>query len=612
MAFRLLAARRGLYVAGATTAAAACRYRVARLDEGEAAAPPKPPGIYKDADFDPSGIEDVAALAAQRLSKSDLQYKKQESLDKQAEEKKRQAEFQAASRQAAQQARQSQRQETEATRKKRQEEFQRREAYKGQLKEQTDGACAKYDEELKAGEEEDRKAHELRVEQERRKTAELEQALKRDTDAVYLTARASAQSRAERLTQDLRLDQIKERAKVARDTTLEAVRATLTNLGAAKDALLTDPDRALAVVGVLTATAAGVYFSRKFAGVVGDYVDARLRKPALVRETSRGFAVASSAIGSGSIGHVVSRLGAVAKPKAVDPTLLMKGAVFHEKLERSLLRIAAQANGARASKTPFRHCLFVGPPGTGKTLFAKKLAAHARMDYAVMSGGDVAPLGRDAVTDMHKLFDWAEKSPNGLLLLIDEADAFVRKRGADMSEDARNALNAFLFRTGTPSQDVMVVFASNLPELFDSAVHDRVDEIVEFPLPATEERRKILQGDVAEMLAPMARTAFWRPAPEPITLDDGVTDDTVVKAADKCDGFSARELAKLALAWRAAAFATKERVLTPQLVEDTLNLQLGQHAVRQSWLERSIRRKKERDEALRAALPRRTAKSGGV
>ena len=34
-------------------------------------------------------------------------------------------------------------------------------------------------------------------------------------------------------------------------------------------------------------------------------------------------------------------------------------------------------------------------------------------------------------------------------VLIDEADAFVRKRGKDMSEDSRNALNAFLFRTGT-------------------------------------------------------------------------------------------------------------------------------------------------------------------
>ena len=83
----------------------------------------------------------------------------------------------------------------------------------------------------------------------------------------------------------------------------------------------------------------------------------------------------------------------------------------------------------------------------------------------------------------------------------------------------------------------------------------------------------------------------------------------IVKAADRCEGFSARELSKLALAWRAAAFATRERVLTPSLVEETLNLQLGQHAVRVSWLERSIKRKRERDAALRAAAPRRPAKA---
>jgi ATPase family AAA domain-containing protein 3A/B len=27
-----------------------------------------------------------------------------------------------------------------------------------------------------------------------------------------------------------------------------------------------------------------------------------------------------------------------------------------------------------------------------------------------MTGGDIAPLGRDAVTEMHKLFDWAQAS----------------------------------------------------------------------------------------------------------------------------------------------------------------------------------------------------------
>ncbi|CAM9837597.1 unnamed protein product, partial [Laminaria digitata] len=58
----------------------------------------------------------------------------------------------------------------------------------------------------------------------------------------------------------------------------------------------------------------------------------------------------------------------------------------------------------------FRHLLLHGPPGTGKTLFAKGLARHSGLDYAIITGGDVAPLGREAVSEMHKLFDWAQAS----------------------------------------------------------------------------------------------------------------------------------------------------------------------------------------------------------
>lgn len=47
------------------------------------------------------------------------------------------------------------------------------------------------------------------------------------------------------------------------------------------------------------------------------------------------------------------------------------------------------------------------------------------LDYALMTGGDVAPLGSQAVTKIHQLFDWAKKSKRGLLLFIDEADAFL-------------------------------------------------------------------------------------------------------------------------------------------------------------------------------------------
>ena len=80
-------------------------------------------------------------------------------------------------------------------------------------------------------------------------------------------------------------------------------------------------------------------------------------------------------------------------------------------------------------------------------MFAKQLAAHSGLDYAILTGGDVAPLGRDAVAEIHKLFDWAKNSRKGLLLFIDEADAFLRKRTTEtISEDLRNAFNAFLYR----------------------------------------------------------------------------------------------------------------------------------------------------------------------
>ena len=47
------------------------------------------------------------------------------------------------------------------------------------------------------------------------------------------------------------------------------------------------------------------------------------------------------------------------------------------------------------------------------TLPVQKLALHSGMDYAIMTGGDVAPMGREGVTAMHKLFDWANTSRRG-------------------------------------------------------------------------------------------------------------------------------------------------------------------------------------------------------
>ncbi len=128
-------------------------------------------------------------------------------------------------------------------------------------------------------------------------------------------------------------------------------------------------------------------------------------------------------------------------------------------------------------------------------MFAKKLAMHSGMDYAVLTGGDIAPMGRDGVTAMHKVFDWAQTSRKGLILFVDEADAFLRKRSSEtISEDMRSTLNAFLYRTGDQSEKFMLVLASNTPEQLDWAINDRLDEMVEFPLPGDEERERLVSN----------------------------------------------------------------------------------------------------------------------
>jgi ATPase family AAA domain-containing protein 3A/B len=102
------------------------------------------------------------------------------------------------------------------------------------------------------------------------------------------------------------------------------------------------------------------------------------------------------------------------------------------------------------------------PKGTGKTMVARKLAKCIGMDYALMSGGDVGPLGSDAVTQIHNLFTWSKLSRRGVLLFIDESEAFLASRKkANMSEMTHNALNALLYHTGGERRDFMLVLATN-------------------------------------------------------------------------------------------------------------------------------------------------------
>ncbi|KAF7208720.1 ATPase family AAA domain containing 3 [Nothobranchius furzeri] len=403
----------------------------------------------------------------------------------------------------------------------------------------------------------------------RKATIEHEMELRHKNELMRIEAEAKARARVERENADIIREQIRLKAAEHRQTVLESIKTAGAVFGEGFRAFVSDWDKVTATVAGLTLLAVGVYSARNATAVAGRYIEARLGKPSLVRETSR-FTVAEA------IKHPVK----TARRLKSKPQDALEGVVLNPSLEERVRDIAIATRNTRQNNGLYRNILMYGPPGTGKTLFAKKLAMHSGMDYAIMTGGDVAPMGRDGVTAMHKVFDWAGTSRRGLLLFVDEADAFLRKRATEkISEDLRATLNAFLYRTGEQSNKFMLVLASNQPEQFDWAINDRIDEIVNFDLPGLEERERLV------------RLYFDKYVLEPATggrqrmklaqFDYGKKCSEIAK---RTEGMSGREISKLGVAWQAAAYSSEDGILTEAMIDARVDDAVKQHHQKMDWL----------------------------
>ncbi|CAM9747262.1 unnamed protein product [Lampetra fluviatilis] len=403
----------------------------------------------------------------------------------------------------------------------------------------------------------------------RKATIEHEMELRHKNEMLRIEAEARARGKVERENADLIREQIRLKAAEHRQTVLDSIKTAGAVFGEGFRAFVSDWDKVTAAAAGLTLLAVGVYTARNATGVAARYVEARLGKPSLVRDTSRLTLLEA-------VKHPIK----VGKRFTSKPLDALEGVVLSPRLEERVRDIAIATRNTRSNRGLYRNILMYGPPGTGKTLFAKKLAVHSGMDYAIMTGGDVAPMGRDGVTAMHKVFDWASTSKRGLLLFVDEADAFLRKRSTErISEDLRATLNAFLYRTGEQSNKFMLVLASNQPEQFDWAINDRIDEIVNFALPALEERERLV------------RLYFDRYVLEPATqgkqrlklaqFDYGKKCSEIAKVAE---GMSGREISKLGVAWQAAAYASEDGILTEAMVDSRVSEAMRQHRQKMEWL----------------------------
>lgn len=535
--------------------------------------------------FDPEGLERAAKAAreldASRNASAAVELIKTQELTKQHEAAAKRAEYDAYNQQLKAQNIEKEAQEARKTLDAQTQHERARAEYKDDLERKRQVEILKAQQYMQ--EEQLKKQEEMVAKQEamRRKTAEYEAELRTKTELAKVQAEAEGRIKQERANHDLILEKVRLEASEKRDTVLKAIQDGGKLLGDGLSVYLDDKEKLRNTAILLTGVAAGIYTTKTGAGVAGRFIEARLGKPSLVRETSRASV---STIVKHPITSFKRAFGIGTSPQDA-----MKGIVLEESLDSQLRKIAVSTAHTKKNRAPFRHLLLHGPPGTGKTMFARSLAQNSGLDFAILTGGDIAPLGRDAVTELHKLFDWAKTSRKGLLLFVDEADAFLQSRETNrISEDQRNALNAFLFRTGTESNEFMMVYASNQPSQFDEAIMDRIDEMVEFDLPNAHERKRMITLYIEKyLLNPPGR---W--AKKVTTVDIG--EEEIDRVVSETEGFSGRSISKLAIAWQAAAYGTDGAILD----QETFFRTVEQHKKGMMQKEEWIKHAQERAEML--------------
>jgi hypothetical protein len=138
--------------------------------------------------------------------------------------------------------------------------------------------------------------------------------------------------------------------------------------------------------------------------------------------------------------------------------------------------------------------LLVGPSGTGKTLVASWVATQLglplfRVDIASVVSKYIGETEKNLATLLAK----AEQTE--IVLLFDEADSLFGKRTdiKDSNDRHANSQTNYLLQRIEMYKGI-VLLTSNSRGRFDSAFTRRLDKVIEFSLPAPEERRTLWQS----------------------------------------------------------------------------------------------------------------------
>ena len=155
------------------------------------------------------------------------------------------------------------------------------------------------------------------------------------------------------------------------------------------------------------------------------------------------------------------------------------------------------------NKVPARRLLFAGPPGSGKTMTAEGLAGELRLPlFVVRLESLITRYMGDTAAKLRMVFDETIRKRG--VYLFDEFDAVGGHRTAtnDVAE-MRRVLNSFLQFMEEPSTtDSLLLAATNHPQLLDTALQRRFDEVLLFQLPTEEQVREVIKLNLKPLKFP--------------------------------------------------------------------------------------------------------------
>ena len=163
---------------------------------------------------------------------------------------------------------------------------------------------------------------------------------------------------------------------------------------------------------------------------------------------------------------------------------------------------------ARLGVTPPRGVLVYGPPGCGKTFLLRALAGTGQLNVLAVKGAELLDkyVG-ESERAVRELFRRAADAAPALVFL-DEVDALAPRRGQSSDSGVADRVVAALLTEldgAQPLRDVVVVGATNRPELIDPALlrPGRLERLVYVPPPDAAARADILRAAAANTpLAP--------------------------------------------------------------------------------------------------------------